>query len=575
MILNLSEYERYVRAIADRACLQVVWTEAGTCPMTDGKRISCPIVNAGTSEEQYFKTLSSLTHEVSHVLFSSFTLLKDAKLAPDSKLGAVWNIFEDARIEELMGALYRGDKQLFDHDLNGFVQIFASGKWNPEVYADTIVFVACCIHFAARVEDNPALGLLFEDVLKIANPEQKELLDKSADLVQMLRNTFLISDPEKGTAATYEVACKLFENADENPEDHKGEAPPEEKPEGGDGDSGGEGEGEGKEASGKSKEAKEGEGKDKAKGKVKIKWSELTMSKPKTSPTKKGDFAKVDYDSYGHDSYKQPPLSEYQILPKKTSAKPNPESQRMYESSCGFSNRIKQVLQIALRNRWQYGLKKGKLNNNSLHRVTIQDAGSYGERVFKDKVERNGIDVAMYVLLDMSGSMHGSSKIEHASAAVALLSDMANAINIPTCIEGFSDVDRTTIMPIRDFGERIVPAERILKDIGGYESQMLDNADGEALLWAYNKLLPRKEKRKVMLVLSDGQPYGGHGRGDIAAYTKQVAQAIEKDHRVEIYSIGIMDSTVEEFYKNYAIINSADKLEETLLNLVKTNVLGV
>ena len=38
------------------------------------------------------------------------------------------------------------------------------------------------------------------------------------------------------------------------------------------------------------------------------------------------------------------------------------------------------------------------------------------------------------------------------------------------------------------------------------EGILKENIDGEAILWAYNRLKKRKEERKIIMVISDGAP---------------------------------------------------------------------
>ena len=38
------------------------------------------------------------------------------------------------------------------------------------------------------------------------------------------------------------------------------------------------------------------------------------------------------------------------------------------------------------------------------------------------------------------------------------------------------------------------------------EGLLKENIDGEAISWAYNRLIKRKEERKILMVISDGAP---------------------------------------------------------------------
>jgi cobalamin biosynthesis protein CobT len=98
------------------------------------------------------------------------------------------------------------------------------------------------------------------------------------------------------------------------------------------------------------------------------------------------------------------------------------------------------------------------------------------------------------------------------------------------------------------------------------------NSDGESLLWAYNRLVRQEAPRKVLIVLSDGQPCACGGSTEQAAnYLKFVASNIEAGP-VELYGVGVETNAVKDFYSDYCVINDADELESTLLEIVKKKV---
>jgi len=105
---------------------------------------------------------------------------------------------------------------------------------------------------------------------------------------------------------------------------------------------------------------------------------------------------------------------------------------------------------------------------------------------------------------------------------------------------------------------------------------MDSNADGDFLLWAYGELMKQKAQRRILFVLSDGQPAAtdNHGNWDIDAYTKKVATDITKTGLIEIYGIGIEDETVEHFYKDHCVIKNSNELEEKLLTVLRNKIIS-
>ena len=138
---------------------------------------------------------------------------------------------------------------------------------------------------------------------------------------------------------------------------------------------------------------------------------------------------------------------------------------------------------------------------------------------------------------------------------------------------GFSDTSNETVHYIhQDFGER-VRAEEIAGRIGkSILHKMSANADGENIAYEYTAMLNRPEKKKIMIVLSDGMPADSKAKYDVTTYTQKVCQKIEKEGKVSIVGIGIASDSVKEFYKRYEIINDASKIESAVLNVLKKEV---
>jgi len=86
-------------------------------------------------------------------------------------------------------------------------------------------------------------------------------------------------------------------------------------------------------------------------------------------------------------------------------------------------------------------------------------------------------------------------------------------------------------------------------------------------------LRARKEKRKVMIVLSDGQPTaaftaGDQRGGDCVRALKDTVQMIEGERNTSIYGIGILHMGVKDIFKKHVIIQRPSDLESVILNLL-------
>jgi len=233
------------------------------------------------------------------------------------------------------------------------------------------------------------------------------------------------------------------------------------------------------------------------------------------------------------------------------------------------------------------GHKNGKLHSPSLFRVSQGDA-----RVFSQKQEHRSKDTAVTLLIDNSGSMHGP-KMELAMLSGYALSSTLDRVSIAHEVLGFTTGDyygvpnslmeamrkdavnsgikydrvEPIIMPIyKEFDERITA---VVKQRMAYAKNaqrgLNGNIDGESLEYAASRLIKRREKRKVMLVLSDGQPAGSSRAGP---HLSTIVQKLGK-MGIECIGIGIMSHAVARYYPQYVVLNDVNQLPGEVMSALK------
>ena len=99
---------------------------------------------------------------------------------------------------------------------------------------------------------------------------------------------------------------------------------------------------------------------------------------------------------------------------------------------------------------------------------------------------------------------------------------------------------------------------------------MKENVDGEALSWAYKRLMDRQEKRKVLIIISDGAPVDDStlsvNSGDfLEKNLKKTVQFIEIQKDVEILAIGI-GHDVSRYYKKAIKISDVNELGDVMID---------
>ena len=106
------------------------------------------------------------------------------------------------------------------------------------------------------------------------------------------------------------------------------------------------------------------------------------------------------------------------------------------------------------------------------------------------------------------------------------------------------------------------------------EGLLKENIDGEALTWAYSRLNLRREKKKILIVISDGAPVDDStlstNTPDILDnHLKDVVNQIQKKNKVQLLAIGI-GHDVSKYYNNAFIIEDVDSLGDVIIeNLSK------
>jgi cobaltochelatase CobT len=102
------------------------------------------------------------------------------------------------------------------------------------------------------------------------------------------------------------------------------------------------------------------------------------------------------------------------------------------------------------------------------------------------------------------------------------------------------------------------------------EGILKENIDGEALLWANNRLKNRQEKRKILIVISDGAPVDDstlsvNPGNYLERNLRDVINQIESKKEIELVAIGI-GHDVSRYYSKAITIMDVDQLGEVLLN---------
>lgn len=161
--------------------------------------------------------------------------------------------------------------------------------------------------------------------------------------------------------------------------------------------------------------------------------------------------------------------------------------------------------------------------------------------------------LAVAVLMDESGSMADQDRVTYARAAGIIIYDFCKAMDVPILIMGHTDDSNVQIYAYTDFDSMDKMDRYRLMDL----SARCGNRDGAALRYVAERLLKQPEEKKLLLLVSDGQPAGTGGylgsaaeadlRGIKKEYTNKgilfVAAAIgdDKENIERIYGDAFLD----------------------------------
>lgn len=247
-----------------------------------------------------------------------------------------------------------------------------------------------------------------------------------------------------------------------------------------------------------------------------------------------------------------------------------------------LANRLQRKLMARQRRTWQFDLEEGILDASRLARVI---ANPTVPLTFKQEKEMPFKDTVVTILIDNSGSMRGRP-IAIAAMTTDIIAQTLERCGIKTEILGFTtrswkggqsrDLWLEQGRPehpgrLNDIRHIIykaaaAPIRRCRKNLGLMlkEGLLKENIDGEALVWAYNRIARRPEERKILLVISDGAPVDDstlsvNPANILEMDLRSVIAWIEGTSNIELTAIGI-GHDVTRYYHKAITIETADEL---------------
>ena len=552
--------------------------------------IVIPALKMPLTQEQMHLIRYYMIHEVGHHLRSkSFDLLIEAAITNQNAHG-VWNMLEDEQLERNAQSLYLGDRLSICIGRNIHITNMLN-KWRDEsdggrlqCSEDTAKAVAVHAVCCGSREWHPQVEHLVENMLDTCGTQMREWYTTLMDEGWSERIATPL-DEEQTRDLAMELFARLWpeQEAGKAPEDQpkgggKGKGEPKEEGEvqqNGDGnpeDNQEDGEGEGEKCSKTEPSSQElGEG---AEPKTfTIPWDEIVGSDHGVDP-KSTSKLDIDYTGWSKGEvvcYPDEHIETVKVNDARREWRPGREAQLAYNPDTTFANQMRRHIQSEAHDEWESNRKTGRLNVRAIKRIKT-GTKEHNRRIFKRRTDHEGINTCITVLVDWSGSMHGGCDAIAAGAAGLLVDSFERVLRVPVEVLAHTTGGKgLQMIEVKPYGDR-ADGRTVVKRLAQHD--LCGNADGDALLYAWDRIKARPEKRKIIISIADGQP------ADCFDYTTDAGSvltfAIEeiRKSKVELYGIGARHEGIREWYGDDSeVVMNLDEMSKVLLRVAEKFVL--
>ena len=252
-----------------------------------------------------------------------------------------------------------------------------------------------------------------------------------------------------------------------------------------------------------------------------------------------------------------------------------------------LANRLQRRLMAKQTRAWEFNLEEGILDTARLARIIANPTHSLS---FKMETDIEFRDTVVTLLIDNSGSMRGRP-ITVAAMSADILARTLERCGVKVEILGFTtrmwkggqsrekwiaankppNPGRLNDLRHIVYKSADEPWRRARRALGLMlrEGILKENIDGEALIWAHNRLLGRSEQRKILMVISDGAPVDDstlsvNPGNYLERHLRETIEMIELRSPVELIAIGI-GHDVTRYYRRAVTIVDAEQLGGTMM----------
>lgn len=544
---------------------------------TNGQEIVLPamIQNATVDGETQKIMRGYLDHEAGHVRHTDFNVWTRHKKETSGALRAIHNCVEDIWLEARVMSEYPGAKKNLSH-LNTFTnkKEIEVVKGEPHRFKDVNMETVC-------------LGITSVGRKDYKSEGNQELIDALPEGVAKHAPKWIeLTHKCKSTEQTFRLAKHISKLVKEDPElkSDPEDFNPDLESDDGVGNPSDWGEG---------KDKNTGEGKtgvkivDEINDIAKDIFGGSGITPPKTGGVR-GQYRVLStrWDQVVHKNDPDSGLHLHERM-KKASGSDYDKLKGMVSSHVMvMKSKLRRAISSLEQRNWDFARETGQVDSKRLVQAFLGAQNTY-----KRRVDREELDTAVHMLVDLSGSMCGGKMNTAALSAIAF-AECFEGTSINYQISGFNNSNRgdgytgmqdlcreakgiyhraeaLNIFKFKSFNDKLFNVKGSVSTL--FNAAGGNNSDQCALMWAYDQLKKQPQKRKILLVFSDGSPaVYTVGRPDLYAPLKEAVDWIESSG-VECIGIGIHHN-VSGIYKNNAQVSDLSDLSGVMFNKL-TNIL--
>lgn len=561
---------------------------AGNRAATNGNTIVIPKMGDGkVMKERHVKTIRGYAdHESAHVLLSDPNVIAKARKEHEELISYMTNAVEDVRIEKGFTSLYPGSKESIMQTADYAARMLAKEVAdNPGALSDPMQIGPVMITMFGRKRlgmATPAMEWMMNQVPADQAAKYEKWVDALMGLPTGCENGYVQKDVAyQGCKQAYELAkliCGEMKKEQEEQEPNDGGGGNTPMPGGGGADEGTVDRESAKDRGPISADLDDA---------IEDMAQEINNSGADDSEmyrpfTRADDLVHskhgcAEHQKHGHCRFcmamAEDDITTYQNVITKFSS-----------HLATMKRKLERALLAKAQTEYETGLPSGKLDKRRL-----VDVVQGRTNVFRRKEEGADLNTAVTVLVDLSGSMRGTKARVATQTAIAL-SQPLDSVGIPFEVLGFhtghalSDANTKKLQEDRNnhiyysrlsgedyfifksFDETLREARPAMSMINNCVGGC--NHDGEAVMWAAMRLMKRREQKKVLIVLSDGQPAGDCDFGDdhLRQHLRDVASYLESLRDFYLVGIGIMTDAPKHFYRRNVVLHDLSDLSKSVLD---------